>query len=43
MLEGLRASSGHKPEPPTPQQGGQWAGWAGALGEPWLLVSDSPH
>lgn len=22
---------------------GQRAGWAGAPGEPWLLVSDSPH
>lgn len=44
VLEGLRASSGHKPEPPHRPAGRAvgWVGW-GPGGEPWLLVSDSPH
>lgn len=44
MLEGPRASSGHKPDPPTlPGREDSGPGGPGAVGEPWLPVSDSPH
>lgn len=43
VLEGLRASYGHRPEPPTAGREGSGLGGPGAPGEPWLLVSDSPH